>query len=300
MTKSLGRGALLFLVGAGIGAAILWGCGVRWRLHTTSAKACTGCPRPEAVPEREDEVGHVPLGPPLPGEWRFRFKEAPQSFEDYRTGPLNAKCAHRTTFYLQPLGEAGTRYRETLERMRIYAEAFFGVPAKVLDPIPLFEDTYSEKRKQYDAEGIIDRLSQRIPPDALVYMGIAEKDLYVPDLNFVFGVGHPGLRCGAYSLTRYETEDVALFTRRSLKLLAHEAGHIVSINHCVTYSCVMQGANSLPEDDSHPMHLCPIDLQKVLWNGGQDRAARYRKLASLYREWGLPSEALWATDKSHR
>ena len=120
-----------------------------------------------------------------------------------------------------------------------------------------------------------------------------KKDLYVPGLNFVFGVGHAGLRCGAYSLTRYEIEDPTVFTRRSLKLLSHEAGHIISINHCTTYACVMQGANSLPEDDSHPMHLCPIDLQKVLWNSGMDRRQRYEKLLLLYAEWNLPGEATW-------
>ncbi|RPH43571.1 MAG: hypothetical protein EHM91_08660 [Planctomycetota bacterium] len=297
--KSLVRGALFLLLGAGIGAAILYACGGRLR-PPAQAKVCSGCPAPSAVPERENDAGHATLGPAQPGEWRYRFKEAPQSFEDYRTGPLNLKCVHRTTFYLQPLGDAGTKYRETLERMRVYAEAFFGVPAKVLDPIPIFEDAYASKRGQYDAETIIDRLSERRPADALVYMGIAEKDLYVPDLNFVFGVGHPGLRCGAYSLTRYETEEAAVFTRRSLKLLAHEAGHILSIHHCTTYACVMQGANSLPEDDSHPMHLCPIDLQKVLWNGGQNRRERYRTLAALYRDWGLSAEAAWVTDKALR
>jgi len=290
--KSLVRGALFLLLGAGIGAAILFGCGYRFRLPAR-AKACDGCPAPSATAELESDAGHTKLGPPLPGEWRHSFREAPQSFEDYRSGPLNRKCSHRTTFYLQPLGGAGTRYRETLERMRRYAEAFFGVPAKVLDPIPIFEDAYASKRGQYDAETIISRLSERRPADALVYMGIAEKDLYVPALNFVFGVGHPGLGCGAYSLTRYETDDPAVFTRRSLKLLSHEAGHILSMNHCVTYSCVMQGANSLPEDDRHPMHLCPIDLQKVLWNGGMDRRQRYEKLLALYAEWDLSVEATW-------
>src|SRR5262249_28260850 len=154
-------------------------------------------------------------------------------------------CPHRTTFYIQPLGDAGSRYREVMERMRVYAEAFFGVPAKVCDPIPMFEDTFDEKQKQYDADRLIKRLAKRRPHDALVYIGITDKDLVVQGLNFVFGVGERRLRSGVYSLLRYETDDVPLFTRRSLNLLAHEAGHIVSIDHCVNYSCVMQGANSL-------------------------------------------------------
>jgi archaemetzincin len=139
-----------------------------------------------------------------------------------------------------------------MERMRIYAEAFFGVPARVLDPIPMFEDTLDAKRGQYDADLLINRLARRRPEDALVYIGISEKDLFVQGLNFVFGVGERRLRCGIYSLTRYETEDLPLFTRRSVNLLAHEAGHILSINHCIEYACVMQGANSLEEHDSHP------------------------------------------------
>jgi archaemetzincin len=247
------------------------------------------------MPEAASEEGHSRLGPPRPGEWRFSFPEEPQSFEQYAAGPVNRRCAHRTTFYLQPLGGAGARYRETLERMRVYAEAFFGVPAKVLDPIPMFEETLAEERGQYDATRIIGRLLERIPADALVCMGITEKDLYSKGLNFVFGEGSLHHRCGVYSLTRYETDDVPLFTRRSLKLLSHEAGHILSIHHCVTWSCVMQGANSLTEEDGQPMHLCPVDLRKVLWNGGLDCEERHRKLLGLYRQWGLAPEALWVT-----
>jgi len=75
--------------------------------------------------------------------------------------------------------------------------------------------------------------------------------------------------------------------------MAHEAGHILSINHCVEYSCVMQGANSLEEHDSHPMHLCPVDLQKVLLSTGADRQERYFVLLSLYQMWEFREEADW-------
>lgn len=297
--RKLLQGVLFLLIGAGIGSAILHFAGVPLRIRPRG-KTCSDCPMPPATPELEADEGHKKLGAPEPGEWRARFREAPQSFEQFRAENLNRTCVHRTTFYLQPLGDAGTRYRETLERMRRYAEAYFGIPAKVLDPIPLFEDALAADRDQYDADRVIGGLAERLPDDALVYMGITEKDLYVRGLNFVFGVGDRNVRCGIYSLTRFETEDATLFTRRSLNLLAHEAGHIVSINHCVTYSCVMQGANSLPEHDRHPMHLCPIDLQKVLWNGGLDRSDRYRALLPLYREWGLTAEALWVTARLGR
>jgi len=250
-----------------------------------------------AAPLQEDEEGFTKLGPPRRGEWRDVFKEPAQSYEKYIAGGVNRKSEKRTTFYIQPLGDAGKTYKEILDRMRQYAEAFFGVPAKVLEPIPMFEDALEKKRGQYDASMIIHLLADRIPDDALVYIGITEKDLYSEGLNFVFGEASLNWRCGAYSLVRYQSKDETLFTRRSLKLLAHESGHILSIEHCVTYSCVMQGANNLREDDGHPMHLCPIDLKKVLWNTGMNRDDRYKKLLPLYEKWGLKPEAAWVSKR---
>ncbi len=296
MTKGLSR-ALWFLSGGLISALTLYLGVVRPLRAGLQPQECGTCGRSAAMPAQEVEEGFRRLGPAKAGEWRYTFHEEEQTFERYIDGPVNRKCEHRKTIYLQPLGNAGTRYRETLERMRSYAEAFFGVPAMVLDPIPMFEDTLDSKRAQYDASRIIRALAERLPPDALVYMGITEKDLYSTGLNFVFGQGSLHQRCGVYSLHRYQTPDDRLFTRRSLKLLSHEAGHILSIHHCTVYSCVMQGANTLEEDDSHPMHLCPTDLRKVLWNSDMDRDDRYRKLGALYREWGLASEALWVAQR---
>jgi archaemetzincin len=296
MTKGLSR-SLWFLSGCLISGLTLYVGVVRPLRAGLQPEECGNCPRSASMPAQEVEKGFRRLGPAKPGEWRWTFPETEQSFERYIGDSVNRKCEHRSTFYLQPLGNAGTRYRETLERMRIYAEAYFGVPAKVLDPIPMFEDALNSKRGQYDASRIIQELAERHPSDALVYMGITEKDLYSTGLNFVFGEGSLHWRCGVYSLLRYQTPDDRLFTQRSLKLLSHEAGHILSIHHCTVYSCVMQGANTLEEHDSHPMHLCPTDLRKVLWNSGVDRDDRYRKLAALYREWGLAAEAVWVVER---
>ena len=293
MGRTKGTRIALFLAGLVLGAGIMVSWVVRPVQKAPRAEVCTGCPPPRSTPARESDLGYEKLGPPKPGEWRYRFHEAPQSFEQYIRGPVNWACAHRTTFYILPLGAAATRYREMLERMRVYAEAFFGVPAKVLDPAPMFEETLQAKRGQYDSSRIIDLLSQRVPQDALVFLGITDKDLFSPGLNFVFGEASPPLRSGVYSLSRYQSEDLPLFTRRALNLIAHESGHILSIEHCTTYSCVMQGVNSLEEDDGHPMHLCPIDLRKMLWNTGVDRNDRYLRLEALYRQWGCKDEADW-------
>lgn len=308
MSPKLKRRLGLFLAGISGGAVLALFVRVALfprapREVAVACPACAGTPAPK-VPSEASEEGHARLGPPGQGDWRARNpQEKAQSFEKYLADGANRKCGHRSTFYIQPLATPPARRRfepgahERHERavglMREYAEIFFNVPVKVLESIPMFEETYDAARGQCDAGRVLDLLADRLPPDALVYIGITEDDLWADDLNFVFGLGSLARRAGVYSLRRYHTKDEALFHRRALKLMAHEAGHIFSIEHCVTWRCVMQGANSLYEDDTHPMYLCPVDLRKLEWNTGFDRAERYRKLLDFYRRLGLKEDAEW-------
>lgn len=231
---------------------------------------------------------------PFPGSsWQSAFQEEAQTFEDYVGVDPNRPTGERKMFYIQPLGELTEKERKAVEVMREYAEVYFGISAKVCEPIPMFENGYVAKRRQYNASMVMGQLTERMPKDAVVYIGITHHDLFADNLNFVFGLGSLRNGTGVYSLLRYETSDAKLFLRRALKLMAHEVGHIFSIHHCVTYHCVMNGANNLSEDDSHPMQLCPIDLKKLQWAVGFDWLARYDRLLAFYRKHGLSDEADW-------
>ncbi len=254
--------------------------------------SCGRTPAPPPPPPVAED-GFEKLGPPKPGEWLHQFREEGQPFEDYVKECANRRSAGRSTFYIQPLGDARDRHGGTIDLMRDYAERFFAVPAKVLPPIPMFENGYVPQRRQYNATMIIGQLAERVPPDALACVAITSEDLFSKGLNFVFGEGSLRDRTGVYSLVRYRTDDRALFLRRALKLMSHEAGHILSIEHCIYYRCVMQGANSLEEDDRHPMHLCPVDLRKLQWNTGFEPRERAARLLEFYRAAGLQDEADW-------
>ena len=270
-----------------------------------SAAPCRLCPAPpaRAIPPPVPEDGQIRQAPPRPGEWLAVVKEKGQTFEAYVAEAANRVCPHRNVVYIQPLQSAPGRldlgihgqrdYAKTLVLMRDYAEIFFGTSARLLDPIPMFEETLEADRDQYDAGALLDRLSQQVPADAVAYIAITKEDLYSGKLNYVFGLGSLAARTGVYSLRRYQHQNPDLFLRRSLKLLAHEAGHIFSIDHCTAWSCLMQGANSLSEHDAHPLRLCPVDLRKLEWNAGFDRAARHRALRDFYRRTGLQAEAGW-------
>lgn len=55
-----------------------------------------------------------------------------------------------------------------------------------------------------------------------------------------------------------------LWLSRVCKTASHELGHCFAMDHCVYYSCVMQGTASLEEDDRQPPFLCPVCLLKLV------------------------------------
>lgn len=234
---------------------------------------------------------------PKPGEWLHHYKETEQSLAAYKAGRPNRRTSERRVFYLQPLGDVAERHPVLLERTRAYAEAFFGLEVRRLPPLSLPEETYVPQRRQHNSTRLIERLAERAPADALVFAGVTSEDLFSPGLNYVFGEGSLSARTGVYSIYRFGTPDAALFLRRVLKLLSHEAGHILSIHHCVRWRCVMQGANSLAEHDAHPAHLCPDDLAKLAWATGAEPRERYRRLLAFYESAGLEPEAAWTRER---
>jgi archaemetzincin len=228
------------------------------------------------------EEGFERLAPPRRGEWRSLFPEKEQTFDDYVARCANRRTPERGALLLQPLGTSAD-----LGRMAEYGAAFFGLESRVLSPRPLPEAAHIFPRDQHKSSVILEGLTP--PAEALVVLAVTDRDLFAPGKKFVFGEASLERRVGVISLARLESSD-----RRALKLMTHEAGHILSLAHCVTHRCVMQGSNTLEESDGHPLHLCPEDLRKVAWNTGVDPAARYRKLASLYSKFGWSEEAEWA------
>lgn len=263
---------------------------------------CRACP-PAALPAPEPESYYERLGPSKPGDWRHVYKEAPQSVEAYAAAAVNRRCAHRSTIYIQVLeSRAGRRgfsppceaaYPKVVERMREYLEAFFGTRTVLLAPLPMIEAAYVAERDQYDAGALTEGLAARVPTDAVALVGLTREDLFAPGLNYVFGVGSLERRAGVYSMRRLQTDDPIRFLERALKLVVHETGHIFSVRHCVSWRCVMQGANSAAEQDGQPLRPCPDDLRKLEWNAGFERRARFERLLELHRRYGLAEEAAW-------
>jgi archaemetzincin len=118
---------------------------------------------------------------------------------------------------------------------------------------------YDPSRKQYDAQAVVDEISNHIivaltNERALI---VTDADLYTPELNFVFGLADPKKGVCIISLARLKTDSTqALFNERALKEAAHELGHSWNVPHCPDRRCVMFFSNSLADTDRKQDHFC--------------------------------------------
>ncbi len=98
-------------------------------------------------------------------------------------------------------------------------------------------------------------------------LGVTDLDLYVPNMNFVFGEARLPGRVAIISThrlrdtTSYGAE--RLFAERLIKEAVHELGHTIGLGHCETPSCVMYFSNSLADTDRKGQDYCEHCLGKL-------------------------------------
>jgi archaemetzincin len=162
-----------------------------------------------------------------------------------------------------PIGQVDTvvmmRLKENLERF------FPGTTCLVVDEkIPLQEETFDEKRKQYRSNAILSEVQsyavKKIGLNRI--LGVVDADIFVPELNFVFGEATCPGKTALISLWRLKPEfygaapDNELFLERAVKEAVHELGHTLGLRHCSRSSCVMHFSNSISDTDIKQSVFC--------------------------------------------
>jgi archaemetzincin len=136
----------------------------------------------------------------------------------------------------------------------------FGRPCRVGDALPAPQYAFNRHRAQYSAHAILDQLHAG---EAERILGVVDLDLYVPELNFVFGLADPSGRRALIALPRLREsfygapDDEALFLARAVKEAVHELGHTYGLGHCRNRRCVMAFSNSLADTDYKGKTFCP-------------------------------------------
>ncbi len=146
-----------------------------------------------------------------------------------------------------------------LAHIRAAVTQTFGQQCRIGDALPAPEYAFDLRRGQYAAEAIIERLHLG---DAECALGVVDLDLYVPQLNFVFGLAdHRGRRAVIALLRLRESfygasDDETLFLARAVKEAVHELGHTYGLRHCRDRRCVMAFSNSLADTDYKGREFC--------------------------------------------
>jgi archaemetzincin len=81
-----------------------------------------------------------------------------------------------------------------------------------------------------------------------------------------------------------------LMLQRCCKLLVHEVGHLLGVDHCIHFACCMNGSGHLEEDFAQPSFLCPVCLHKAYSLFGFNVADRYSAMADFFGKHGLAED----------
>jgi archaemetzincin len=166
---------------------------------------------------------------------------------------------------LVPVGEIG---RNVLDWLKNDLTKVFNRQVVTGSGMPEPDDAYNHKRKQYLSTVILKAIVEQkeyVPYEKI--LGIVDHDLFVPELNFVFG--QASSKAAVISLTRLRQtfyhlpEDQNLFHQRVLTEAIHELGHTYGLGHCENPRCVMFFSNSLMDTDRKGSEFCPRCKSKL-------------------------------------
>ena len=198
--------------------------------------------------------------------WIFVFLVLSTFMVDCREGKREKMPAEDKKICVYFIGEKDTMLVKDLPH---YLESIFNRKIKVGKLKMNLDFAYHPQRKQYYSSAILDRLKAMKNKECERLLAIVSVDLYVPELNFVFGEADFQKKVAVISTIRLSQEFYGLpenkeiFLERVTKEAVHELGHTYGLPHCPDPKCVMHFSNSLWDTDCKSYSFC-LNCKKKL------------------------------------
>lgn len=152
-----------------------------------------------------------------------------------------------------------------LNVLKFNLSRIFGL-VTTLPKIKIPKNAFNSLRNQYNAYILLESLP--VFHDGIT-LGVTKQDIYVDNLNFVFGLAEMGGKRALISTFRLdptfygEPFNKELYYLRILKEALHEIGHVLGLPHCENKTCVMSFSNSILDVDKKSPFYCENCLKKL-------------------------------------
>jgi archaemetzincin len=175
--------------------------------------------------------------------------------------------ARKPSIAVAVMGDAPSAFIDELAPIlrETFGTEIVAAPALALPP-----SSWNASRRQYLSTDLLGALASIKRPEWERLIGIADVDLYVPDLNFVFGEADSRRGVAVFSLARLRAgADETLLSRRATTEAVHELGHTYGLAHCDKPTCVMWFSNTLSESDRKGTRFCTTHARELEANRGR-------------------------------
>jgi archaemetzincin len=161
--------------------------------------------------------------------------------------------------YVAPIGIAEESVLfEAADCIREHFIANVQVGAAVPEP----PAAYDSRRGQFGSLEYLRALAQAAPVRASKFLGITERDLFIPMLTFVFGQAQLDGKVALVSIARLRQEfyglppDPSVLRERLRKEVTHELGHAFGLIHCSQPGCTMTLSTGIHQVDLKHESFC--------------------------------------------
>lgn len=167
---------------------------------------------------------------------------------------------------LLPIGKVGDGL---LPFLRTALQQSLHIPCEIVPAVLDPAATFHAERRQYHSSELLAAMQKFANGQSWRVLGVADLDLYIPILTFVFGEAQTEGECALVSAARLRQEfyglgpDEDLLEQRLLKEALHEIGHTCDLTHCDNYLCAMAASYAVEWIDVKEAALCSNCREKL-------------------------------------